>query len=213
MVVEVAAVEVGVGDDGAARHFVESDVLGVQVRRAGDDHRMRQALGVAQRPAQRLHAAQAAAEHGGQPRDAQPVEQPRLGIDPVLDGDHGEIRAVDAAGVRVLVHGPGRAKARSQVVDADHEEAVGIDRLARADHVVPPALAFRLVGIHAGHMVGGVEGMAHQHRVRAVGVELAIGLVGEVVVVDRGTALQRQGLLEMHGQRSGDEGHEKTRHR
>ncbi len=61
MGVEVALVEVGVGDDGLARHLVEGDVLRRQVGRSGHGHAVAHAFRVLQRPAQRLHATQAAA--------------------------------------------------------------------------------------------------------------------------------------------------------
>jgi hypothetical protein len=67
----VAAVEVGVGDDGAPRHLVERDVLRRQLGRGGHRHAVRHALGIAQRPRERLHAAEAAAQHRGELRDAQ----------------------------------------------------------------------------------------------------------------------------------------------
>ena len=57
MGVKVTAMKVGVGHDGTARHLVESDVLGIQIRRAGHHHRVLDALRVLQRPAQGLHAA------------------------------------------------------------------------------------------------------------------------------------------------------------
>lgn len=62
--VVVAAVEIRIGDDGAARHLVEADILRRQARRAGDDHAMRHPLGQGQGPAQGLHAAQRAAHDG-----------------------------------------------------------------------------------------------------------------------------------------------------
>ncbi len=205
--IEVPAVEVRVGDDRAARHLVERDVLRGEVGRARHHHRMAHALGVLQRPRQRLHAAQAAAQHGGELLHAQAVQQPRLGIHPVLHRHHGKVGAVHLAGIRVCVHRPGGAEARAQVVDADHEEAVRVHRLARADHVVPPALAAGLTLVHAGHVVRGIEGMAHQHRVGAVGVQGAVGFVGQRVVADRCAPLQGQRLREVHGLRCGDERH------
>ena len=196
--VEVAAVEVGVGDDGAAGHLVEGDVLRRQVGRRGHGHAVAHALRVTQRPAQRLHAPQAAAQHGGQLRDAQAVQQACLRVHPVFHRHHGEVGAPDAARGRIDVHGPGGAEAGAEVVDANDEEAVGVQGLARAHQVVPPAFAARLARVGAGHMVAGVQGVAHQHRVGALGVERAVGLVVQRVVRQDGATLQRQGLAEVH---------------
>ncbi len=102
--VEVAAVKIRVGDDGPARHLVEGDVLGRQIGRTGHHHGVAHALGVLQRPRLRLHAAQAAAQHRGQLRDAQAVQQPGLGIDPVFYRHHRKVGTVHRAGVGVDVH-------------------------------------------------------------------------------------------------------------
>ncbi len=135
----VAAVKVGVGHDGAARDLVEGNVFRRQVGGAGHHHRVTHAFGVLQGPAQGLHAAQAAAHDGGQGLDAQRIEQAGLGIDPVLHRHHREIRAVHLVRVRVELHGAGGAEAGAQVVDANHKKPVGVHRLARAYHGVPPA--------------------------------------------------------------------------
>jgi putative Ca2+/H+ antiporter (TMEM165/GDT1 family) len=124
------------------------------------------------------------------------------------------IRAVHVvSAVIFLVHGASGAEARAQVVHANDEEAVGVHGLAGADHVVPPAFALFLPGVDARHVVRGVEGMAHQYRIGAVGVEGAVGFVGQVVVADGRAALQRQRLRKMHGLGCGDERHKKTRRR
>ena len=197
----VAAVEVGVGHDGAARHFVERDVLGGEVGRAGDHHRVAHATRVLQRPRQGLHAAQAAAHHSGQGLNAQRIEQPRLGVHPVFHCDDREVGAPGLAGGRVGVGGTGGAETRTQVVDTNDKEAVGVQRFAGADHVVPPAFAARYrlatgVGVQARHMVRGVERVADQHRVAALGVERAIGLKHQLVGRQLRAALQQQGFVE-----------------
>ncbi len=197
----VAAVELRVGDDRPPRDLVEGDVLRRQVGRRRDGDALAQALGIAQRPGQRLHAAEAAAEHGGQPLDAERVDQARLRVDPVLDRDHREVAAVGAAvrgRIGVRAGRPGRAEARARVVDADDEEAVGVERLARADEVVPPALALLLPGVGAGDVVRGVERVADQDGVAARRVQRAVGLVGEGVVGQLRAARERQRRGEMH---------------
>ncbi|MCY1370744.1 hypothetical protein D9M69_578490 [compost metagenome] len=103
------------------------------------------------------------------------------------------------------MHRAGRAEAGAEVVDADHEEAVGVQRLARAHHVVPPALGAGLALVHARDVVRGVERMAHQHRVAALGVEGAVGFVGERVAADRGAAAQGQRACELHRLRGDDQ--------
>ena len=76
--VEMTAMKVGVGGDGATRHFIECNVLGVQIGRTGNHHRMAQFLGVLQAPTQGLHAAQAATHDSRQLRDAQGLDQTGL---------------------------------------------------------------------------------------------------------------------------------------
>ena len=126
MVIEMPPMKVGVGDDGAACHFIEGDVLGRQVRGARHDHGVAHALRVLQRPAQRLHAAQRAAHHRCQGCDSQCIEQARLGVDPVFHRNDREISPIDAPRVGVDVHRTGGTKAGAQVIDADHKELVGV---------------------------------------------------------------------------------------
>ena len=210
--VKMPAVKVGVGDDGAARHLVEGDVLGRKVRRAGNDYRVPHAVGVLQCPAQGLHAAQAAAHDRGQLPDAQAIEQPHLRVDPVFDRDHRKIGPVALArgacgGIGVDVAWARAAKARADVVDADDEKPVGVHRLAGANHVVPPADVFRGVCVMPRHMVRGVERVADQHGVAFFGIEHTIRFVSQRVVAQARAALQRQRPGKVHGLGDGDEGH------
>ncbi len=75
---------------------------------------------------------------------------------------------------------PGRAEAAAEVVDADDEEAVGVERLARPDHVVPPADVVGIVGVEARDVMRRVERVADQHRVVARRRQRPVGLVGEL---------------------------------
>ena len=198
LAVEVAAVEVRVGHDRAARDFVESDVLRREIGRTGDDDRVAYPLRVLQCPAQGLHAAQAAAHDCGQALDAQAVQQACLGIHPVFDRDHGKAGAVHTATVGVHMHRAGGAKTRSQVVHADHKKAVCVQRFARSDHAVPPAIRFVLACIQASEVVGGIERMQHQYGIGILRIQHTIGFVTEVIRPDRSTTAQRQRLGKKH---------------
>jgi hypothetical protein len=62
--------------------------------------------------------------------DAQMVGQPGLCCHPVLDRHQRKIGTVALAGFRIDRQRPRRAIAPTQVVDADHEELPGVERLA-----------------------------------------------------------------------------------
>ena len=213
VLVKVPVMKVRVGHDGAARHFIERNVFSGQVGGAGHHHRMAHARRVLKRPAQGLHAPEAAAHHGRQLFNAQRIEQTRLGMDPVFHRHHRKIGTVDTPGIGVHMHRAGGAKTRAQVVDANDEKPLGVDRLARANHVVPPALALGLAFVRARHMVRGVQGMANQHRVGALGIQLAISFIGQGVIAHAGPALQRQSIRKMHETGCGNQGHQQTWHR
>ena len=136
--VVVALAPVRIGHDRLAADLVEGDVLRRVPRGGGDRQHPRGAVGEVGGEAQRLHPAHRAADHRVQLLDPERVEQRDLRADHVADGDHREAHAVGLA-VRRRARRPGRAHAAADHVGADHVEAVGVDRLARADHAVPPA--------------------------------------------------------------------------
>ena len=63
----------------------------------------------------------------------------------VHDGDQalGLVIGADAREIGAA-HGPGRPMTAAQVIHAEHAKAVGIERLAGTDHVVPPGLLARI---------------------------------------------------------------------
>ena len=120
-----------------------------------------------------------------------------LGPHHVRDGDHREVRPVRPPGRRVDRGRPGGPAAAAEQVRGDDEVAVGVERLAGADHPVPPAepLAGRrrressaanpsrvLSGGRrrgeAGRVGVAAERVADQDDVVARGRERAVGLVG-----------------------------------
>ncbi len=188
--------EVRIGEDRLPRDLVERDVLRRQIRCGGDHERVADPVRIADRPRQRLHAAEASAHHGGPAVDTQAIGETRLRVDPVLDGDDREVGTPRLAGGGIVRRGPARAEAAAEVVHADDEEAVGIERLARTHHVVPPADVVLVTLVVAGDVMRRVQRMADQHGVAAVGIERAVGLVGELERIERASAGERQRLLE-----------------
>jgi hypothetical protein len=154
------------------------------------------ALRERKRPLQRLHRAEAPADHRGEALDAEMVCKPRLRCHPVLHRDNREIRAPGFSRRGVDGSGAGRAEARADVVVADDEEAVGVERLAGAYEVVPPADVLGRIRVAAGDVVRGVERVAHQHGVGARRIQRAVGLVGDVELRQHRAALQLERLGE-----------------
>ncbi|MNV56505.1 hypothetical protein D3C71_1487940 [compost metagenome] len=194
---ERTAVEFRVGEDRLACHFVERDVLCRQLGRRGDGQAMADAVRVSDAPLHRLHAAEAAADHRRELSDAEAIGQTRLAVHPIFHSQHREIGAKRLAGLRVDAARAGRAVAAAEVVQADHEELAGVDRLAGTDAAVPPT-GFAVVGaVVAGGVVMAGQGVADQHGVARRGVERAVGFVDQVIGRERATAGQRQGFAEV----------------
>ena len=142
--IEVAALRpVGIGHHGLPADLVEGDVLRGVPGRGGDRHGREHAVAVARGPFQHLHAAHRAADHAEQLLDAEVIDQRHLRVDHVADGDDGKVDAPGLAGVGVDAGGAGRAHAAAEHVGADDEEAVGVDRLARARPSSPTSRACR----------------------------------------------------------------------
>ena len=146
--------------------------------------------GITHRPFERLHAAHRAARHAQQPRDAERIDQHLLQPHHVANGDHRKRQRIRPAGGGIDRGRPGGSLAAAQHVGADDEIAVGVERLARTDHVVPPA---RLAGLvaDAGRVRIARESVRDQDGVRAVGIQMAVGLVRDLNRGKGGPAFER----------------------
>jgi len=105
---------------------------------------------------QRLHRPEAASHHGGKRIDAEPVGEPDLSVDPVLDRDDRKRRAVRLARFGIHAFGPVEPKQPPTLFDADHEE-LSVSRACRDRSCCPPADIVRVVRVVAGHVVRGVS--------------------------------------------------------
>ena len=141
-------------------------------QRRGDDggdplHR----AGIVDGPLKGLEAAIGRADDRNQPVDAEMIEQQPLRADDVADIDVGKSRPVRLAGCGVDACGIGRSVGRAQHVRANRKIAVGIDRLARADQLVPAAFAGRAAGIDDLRAAG--IAVRDQHGIAAIGRQRA----------------------------------------
>ena len=132
-----------IGHHRLAADLVEGDVLRRMPRRRRDRQRREDAVRIARRPLQHLHAAHRAAGHREQRVDAEMIEQHRLRAHHVAHGDDGKVEAPRHAGRRIGRGRTGRAHAAADDIRADDEIAFGIDRPAGTDHGLPPAAPCR----------------------------------------------------------------------
>ena len=198
--VEIAALApVGIGHHRLAADLVKGDVLRGVARGAGDRHRREHAVLIGCRPFQHLHAAHRAAEHREHVGNAEMIEQAGLRPHHVGDGDDGKVEPVRAPGGGIDGARPGRAHAPADDIGAQHEIAIGVDRLAGPDHGVPPA-GLAGDGMDVGDVLIAGQRMAHQHEVGLGGIEFAIGLIGDGKRRKLGPAIERQRLVrrEVH---------------
>ena len=197
-----SAAPVRIGHHRLAADLVESDVLRRMPGGARDRQRGEDAPRIARRPLQHLHAAHRAADDGKQRVDAEMIEQHRLRAHHVADGDDGKVEAPGLAGRRIGRGRPGGAHAAADDVGADDEITVGVDRLAGPDHGLPPA---RLAGdrMVVDHVLVAGQRMADQDGVAALGIQRAVGLVGDLQWAEIDAGIEPQRLIhgKAHDQR------------
>ena len=85
--------------------------------------------------------------------------------------------------------------AAAQVVEADHEKAIGIDGFARPYALFPPAGSFVVFVVVASGMMVAAEGVTDQYGVAARRIELAVGFVDQLIVGQLPATGQRQWLV------------------
>ena len=201
-----SAAPVRIGHHRLPAELVKRDVLRRMARGAGDRQRREHALGIGRGPLQRLHAAHRAADHAEQRLDAQPIDQHGLRAHHVGNGDDRKIQPPHLAGRGIGRGRPGRAHAAADHVGADDEVLVGVERPAGADHGLPPA---GLAGhrMHIGDVLVAGQRVADQNGVGAIGIEFAIGLVGDLErrEIDAAIELQRLIHAELRHQRESDD--------
>ena len=122
------------------------------------------------------------------------IGQKRLGIDPVFDGHHRKIGAIEFAGLRIQRIGTARAITTAEVIHANDEKFIGIQRLTRTNQVIPPAGCFLNVRrvVMAGDMVITGQGVTNQHGITGIRIQDAIGFINQREFGQHGTAFQWQ---------------------
>ena len=102
----VAAVEGRVAQDRLAGDLRDRDVLVGQPRARAQDHRDAQLTRMRERPLERLHPAERAADRGQRAGDPQVGQQLALELDEVADGRQREAQPVRPPGGRIDELGP-----------------------------------------------------------------------------------------------------------
>ena len=171
-VVVLPALVAGIVENRVAADDVEGDRLTGEARRARQRDAAADALGMRERPRDRLVAAERAADDRMQRVDAEMVDEAALPGDHVRDRHGGKVGAVRAAAARVDAVRPGGAAAAAEHVGADDEPVAGVDRPARPDHQIPPARRVR--GVVACDVRVATDRVADQYRTVAPRVHLAV---------------------------------------
>ena len=133
-------------------------------------------VGIVERPLQYLHATERSTNGSQDVGDPEVSQKCTLYLDEIRDREERKLESVRRAGRGVDARWPRRSLTASQEVRADNEEAIGVDRFARADQRVPPARV-RGIAVVAGRVGVTRQGMADHNDVVVACGSLAICLV------------------------------------
>ena len=115
----------------------------------------------------------------------------------VTGGKFGSPGLVDHRPIRqfAVAERAGAAHAAAENVGADDEEAICIDRQSGTDHRIPPSW---LAGdrMLLSHILVQGERMADQHRIGPIGVQCAIGAIGDGMAPQVRAAFQLDPIVE-----------------
>src|SRR5450830_184593 len=87
--------------------------------------------------------------------------------------------------------------ATAQIIEANHEKAISIQRLARANQVIPPAWVLVIVFMFASDMVIASQSVADDDGIRFIRIQRAISLVDEIKLRQHLAAFKREWLTEV----------------
>ena len=200
-----AALPVGIGAHRLPLQGTDGNGEGGGLGSGGKDDQIVHPVRVDQRISQCRHAAHGRADDGMYAFDAHLLQGQFGGTGHILDAENGKIRPVGLAGTGIDAARSGGTETAAQGIDADDVKAVGVQRLARPDHVLPPA------GSGAGRAGGGMRVRRHagkdQDDIVLRRVQLAPAFIGDVhfrqhtaTVHDIGFRQGNGGAWLFHGQ-------------
>ena len=193
--VVVASLEMGVPFNGVNLLEVVNPLQDGGSHTGGDRDDQAYPLGMPGGQAETLHAGQAGTNHGVQAADFKVVQEMNLRVDDISHADVGECCRVGYPCGGIDRGRSRRTITSAEIVGADDEKLVGIQCFSRSDEAVPPAgFAFlRPQVAYTGYrridacgMLTSAEGVEEKDGVALIGVQLAIGFIGER---DRGKGL------------------------
>ena len=130
--------EVHVPHDCASGHRVEAKTLGGKAGTRRHDNALAHHAGIAQGPLQGLLAAKRPADDSKKMVDPKTVKKHLLHHHPVANSHHRKGEAVGLASGRIYRRGTCGPVATAKDIRADNVKTVGVYRLARTYHRIPP---------------------------------------------------------------------------
>ena len=174
-IVVLTVLEIRIVSDCVSPHNVERNPLTAEPRRCREHHACAHAIWIFNCPRNDLETTKGAPHRCTSALHADEVQQAPLNFYHVAHGHHREVGAKGASGFWVHEVGSRRSSTASEYVGADYKETIGVDRLSRPDHDLPPPRF--IVSIMPRDMGISAERMADQNGISSAGIERSVCLV------------------------------------